>query len=116
MYGLMDSNRPEVKECGERPAEETKKMVRWFRSAALVLVIVLLVGYLADAAVLQMRVRHGTGYRVIQVDQFLNTPLKGQKEEYDLAGQTQVTCARSLFPQLGYQPCWWVERHREQWN
>jgi hypothetical protein len=91
-------------------------MMRWIRSASLVLVIVVLVGYLTDAAVLQVRLRRGTAYRVIEVDQFLRTPLKGQKDEYDLTGQVSVTCTRSLFPQLGDSPCWWVERHQSQWN
>jgi hypothetical protein len=91
-------------------------MARRFRSAVLILMAAILAGYLVDAAVLQVRARHGTAYRQIQVDQFLTTPLKGQKEEYDLMGQVSVTCARSIFPQVGYQPCWWLERHRSQWN
>ena len=90
--------------------------MRWIRSVSLVVAIAVLASYLADAAVLQIRLRHGTAYRVIEVDQFLKTPLKGQKDEYDLTGQASVTCTRSLFPQVGYQPCWWLERHRSQWN
>jgi hypothetical protein len=91
-------------------------MLRQIGSASLVLVIAVMAGYLTDAAVLQVRLKHGTAYSVIQVDQFLTTPLKGQKEEYDLTGQVPVTCTRSLFPQLGDSPCWWLQRHRSQWN
>ncbi len=83
---------------------------------SLALLVVVLATYLGDAVVLQIRLRRGTAYRVIQVDQFLRTPLKGQKDEYDLTGQVPVTCARSIFPQVGSPPCWWVERHRSQWN
>ena len=83
---------------------------------SLVLLVSVLASYLGDAVVLQVRLRHGTAYRVIQVDQFLTTPLKGQKEEYDLTGQVSVTCVRAIYPQLGASPCWWVERHRAQWN
>ena len=91
-------------------------MRRFLKSGSLVLLVAALAGYLGDAVVLQVRLRHGTAYRVIQVDQFLSTPLKGQKEEYDFTGQVPVTCVRAIFPQLGSQPCWWVERHRSQWN
>lgn len=72
--------------------------------------------YLIDQVVFQVRVKHGAGYRVVQVNQFLATPLKGQKEEYDLMGTIPVTCARSLFPQPGAPACWWLERHTAQWQ
>jgi hypothetical protein len=87
-----------------------------FVRVSLALLIAGMAGYLLDAAVLQARLHHGTAYQVIEVDQFLRTPLKGQKDEYDLTGQISVTCVRSVFPQVGYSPCWWVERHRTQWN
>jgi len=72
--------------------------------------------YLGDAVVFQVRVRRGTGYGVIVVNRFLTTPLKGQKEEFDLAGTDSVTCARALFPQPGAPACWWLERHTAQWQ
>jgi hypothetical protein len=72
--------------------------------------------YVIDQVVFQIRVRHSTGYRVIQVNQFLATPLKGQKEEYDLMGTVPVTCARALFPQPGAPACWWLARHTSQWQ
>jgi len=80
------------------------------------LLATLLVVYIVDLIVLQVRIKRGTAYRVIQVNQFLATPLKGQKEEYDLLGTVPVTCARSLFPQPGTPACWWLERHTAQWQ
>jgi hypothetical protein len=50
------------------------------------------------------------------VNRFLTTPLKGQKEEFDVAGTDEVTCARAMFPQPGVPACWWVERHTTQWQ
>ena len=82
----------------------------------LVVLVAALAGYLGDAVALQIRLHHGTACRTIQVDQFLKTPLKGQKEEYDFTGEVPVTCVRSMFPQLGFRPCWWVERHHSQWQ
>jgi hypothetical protein len=89
---------------------------RLIRFGALTLLVAVLALYLGDAIALQIRLRHGTAYRVIQVNQFLTTPLKGQKEEYDVVGTTPVTCARSIFPQTGAPACWWLERHTAQWQ
>jgi hypothetical protein len=91
-------------------------MRRFIKSGSLLLLFAALVSYFGDALVLQVKVRRGTAYQIIQVNQFLTTPLKGQKNEYDFTGQISVTCVRALYPQLGSQPCWWVERHRSQWN
>ena len=72
--------------------------------------------YVGDWAVLRARVSHGTAYRVIQVNQLLATPLKGNKVEYDLMGTVPVTCSRSIFPQNGNPACWWLERNTAQWQ
>lgn len=72
--------------------------------------------YLGDWMVMRGRVAHGTGFGVVQVNQFLATPLKGNKVEYDLMGTAPVTCSRSIFPQQGMTPCWWLQKHRSQWE
>ncbi len=91
-------------------------MKRFLKTGSLGLLVAVLALYLGDAVSFQVKVRRGTGYRVIEVNQFLATPLKGQKEEFDVAGTEQVTCARSIFPQPGAPACWWVERHTAQWQ
>jgi hypothetical protein len=67
-----------------------------------------------------VRIHRGTGLGVVQVNQFLTTQLKGQKEEYDWMGTVPAPCAHSLFPQVSAQPmvppCWWLERHKNQWD
>jgi len=80
----------------------------------LAILVAVLAAYLGDALVLQVKLRRGTAYDVVQVDQLVTTPLKGQKVEYDFAGRIPVTCVRSIFPQLGAQPCWWVRQHSTQ--
>ena len=78
------------------------------------LLAVLLVLYLGDWAILKMR----TGSQAsssVQVEQFLRTPLKGQKEEFDYMGTVAQPCVRSLLPHSSQAPCWWLERHKTQW-
>jgi hypothetical protein len=91
-------------------------MKRMAKIGLLGLLAAVLLTYVVDLIVLQVRIKRGTAYRVIQVNQFLATPLKGQKEEYDLLGTVPETCARSLFPQPGTPACWWLERHTSQWQ
>lgn len=97
-----------------------RAMARGLRLGLLGLVAAALLVYVVDTVVLQIRIRRGTAYRVVQVNQFLRTPLKGQKEEYDLMDTVPTTCARSIFPQPFPQPgapaCWWLERHTMQWQ
>jgi len=92
--------------------EWTRRLVRF------VLMLGVLCGllYVGDWLVLRVRASHGTAYRVIQVNQLLATPLKGNKVEYDLMGTVPMTCSRSIFPQNGNPACWWLERHTAQWQ
>lgn len=39
---------------------------------------------------------------------------KNGKTEYDFAAPETQVCVRSLFPHLGYSPCWYVSRHTEK--
>jgi hypothetical protein len=89
------------------------KRILWI--AIRVLIAALIVVYLVDWAVLRIRMTRGTAYGTIQVDQYLSTPLKGNKDEYDYLGRASVACSHSIFSH-GAPPCWWVERHKSQWE
>ena len=91
-------------------------MIRWIVRSLKVLAVVLVLLYAGDWAILRMRIAHGTAFRIIQVHQLLATPLKGQKEEYDYDGDIAQSCSRSIFPQAGNPPCWWLERHTTHWE
>jgi hypothetical protein len=84
--------------------------------SVLVLVFLLVNLYVWDWVLLRIRVSRGTAFGSVQVNQFLATPLKGNKVEYDFMGTGPVTCSRSLFPQQGHPACWWLERHPTQWE
>jgi hypothetical protein len=94
-------------------------MGKWGRrlgQLVIALLVLFAALYVGDWIGLQVRIAHGTAYSVVEVNQFLATPLKGNKVEYDLMGTVQETCSRSIFPQKGNPPCWWLERHKSQWN
>lgn len=89
-----------------------RHLIRFLR-AVVVIAIVL---YALDWTVLRIRMANNTAFGTVQVHQFLRTPLKGQKEEYDFLGDAQAPCSRSLFSQAGNPPCWWLARHTTQWE
>lgn len=78
-----------------------------------VLLLIAAVLYPVDWAVWRVRVARGGGMGSFQVDLYTVADLKGGKEDYYPQGTTVVTCSRSIYPQEGNTPCWWVERHRE---
>jgi hypothetical protein len=90
--------------------------VKWVVRVAQFLVAALVLLYAGDWAVMRHRLSQGTGFRTVQVNQFLATPLKGNKVEYDWAGTVDAQCSRSIFPQAGQPACWWLERHKSQWE
>lgn len=89
------------------------KRILWI--AIRFLIGALIVVYLVDWAVLRIRLGRGTAYGTVQVDQYLSTPLKGNKAEYDYLGTISVSCSHSIFPH-GAAPCWWRERHKSVWE
>lgn len=90
-------------------------MKRTLWLAIRIILVVVVVVYLADWAALRLKMTHGTGYSTVQVDEYLATPLKGNKDEYDYLGTAPEPCARAIFPH-GAPPCWWLIRHNSRWE
>jgi hypothetical protein len=89
-----------------------KKML-WLMVRVFVVLVVVL--YLLDWGLLRVRIAHGSAYSTVQVDEYLSTPLKGNKAEYDYLGSQPIRCVRTLFPH-GDNPCWWQRRHPARWE
>ncbi|MFY9912106.1 MAG: hypothetical protein WCF22_06000 [Candidatus Sulfotelmatobacter sp.] len=89
---------------------------KYLGRGVVALLIFVLILYIADSIVVRIRVARGTAYSSVEVDQFLATPLKGQKVEYDMVGSFKQPCARSIFPHGGKPACWWVRRHNAVWE
>lgn len=76
----------------------------------------ILILYLCDWGILRIRMARQSAFRQIEVERFLSTSLKANRYEYDYLGKAEETCARSIFPHASYEPCWWLERHRTEWE
>ncbi len=88
-------------------------VIRLLVRGMIVLLLAALLAYPADYAVWRVRLAAGGGMGTVQVTKFTVAELKGGKESYYIDGVTTVDCSRSLFPEAGSGPCWWVSRHAE---
>jgi hypothetical protein len=84
------------------------------------LLIALALFYAVDWAIFEIRQIRGTGIDSVSVEQYLKTPLKGNKDEYDYIGMVDQNCSRTIFPQRiaseWNPPCWWLRGHRTRWQ
>jgi hypothetical protein len=71
------------------------------------------VAYVIDT--IQAHVRMTTGgpgeiYDTVTV--YTAAALKGGRYEVFTERPDKETCARALFPQMGYEPCWYLRQHK----
>jgi hypothetical protein len=82
--------------------------------AALILIAVGAVVYAGDYLSLRFRIPGNRPQLAsVSVQPLLAVPQKNGKYEFMLGDQVSQTCSNSLFPQLGYAPCWYVNRHKQ---
>lgn len=86
-------------------------ILKWLRRTALTAVAVFIALYLGDLAVYKLR---GSPQGHVQVSQTLVVPLKGNKQEFDYLGTSDVPCSVSIFSQNGEDACWLLRRNQNQ--
>jgi hypothetical protein len=79
-----------------------------------ILVLLAVVSYAGDYGSLRFRIPEREQFGTVSVTPLYAIHEKNGKTEYDLAQPEIVTCVHSLFPQFGYQPCWYVSRHTQK--
>ena len=85
---------------------------RFFGMGVFWLLVVVATLYIGDWAVWRIRVAGGGGVEHVTVGLMQVASLKGNKEEFYPDGTEVVDCSKSLFPQTGAGPCWYVQTHR----
>jgi hypothetical protein len=82
---------------------------------ALISVVILCVAvYAVDFLSLHAGIPHRDKTGSVTVHTFYAVTLKNGKFEYDYAGDSIENCANSLLPQMGLNPCWYVQRHTDK--
>lgn len=67
--------------------------------------------YGGDYAVLRLR---GGPTGTVVVRRYYAIAKKANRVEYVFDKAENQTCVQSLFPHMGYVPCWYLSRHPEQ--
>jgi hypothetical protein len=82
------------------------------RRALWLTVLALCALYVGDYLALRYRIaRGGTTAAMQTVTVLYGTPLKNGQVSIFWDQPQSETCARSIFPHLGYPPCWYAKRH-----
>ena len=90
-------------------------ILRGLRNGAGAVVILTGLAYVADYAVLRIRIATGKApFGTVTVQPVYAVPQKGQRTEYIVGDAQNQTCVHSFFPHLGDSPCWYLQRHKEQ--
>jgi hypothetical protein len=90
------------------------RALKW-TGAALILCLAAL--WLGDYVSVRYRMLHKTAADPVEsivVHPIYAIPHKDGKDEFDFGDAENVTCVHSLFPHLGYNPCWYVLRESQK--
>lgn len=93
-----------------------KRILEFLENALKWLILAAVLAWVADWAIFRVEMARGRAFDTVQVEQYLGTPLKGNKTEYDYEGTAAMNCARALFPRAGAPACWWLRRHTSRWD
>ncbi len=94
--------------------EQAWKIVRWM---VIVGIACVALAYIADDFSVHRRMAHRTKtdpLETTQVRTLYAVPRKDGKAELDFGDPETQTCVHSLFPHLGYDPCWYTKRQNQQ--
>ena len=75
--------------------------------------IVILISILYAGDLISVKLRHDP-LSIVQISKIYAVPQKGGKSEFEAGEPESQTCVNSIFSHLGYSPCWYVNRHRNQ--
>ena len=86
-------------------------MWKWVRRVVVSLIAAFALLYIGDWAVYRLR---GAPKSAVQVSRVLTIPLKGNKQEIESLGTSEVPCSVSIFSQDGLATCWQLRRNPTQ--
>jgi hypothetical protein len=83
--------------------------------ALLAVALAAALAFVLDAALLRYRASaKRNAFGTVTVHPYYAFPRKDKKTELMFDDPRDETCANSLFPQMGYSPCWYLRRHTDR--
>jgi hypothetical protein len=90
-------------------------MKRILIRATIVLLTVLAMVYMGDYCGVRYRISRGRyPFDQVVVQPFYIIHQKNGKIDYERGDLESDQCVRSLFPHMGYAPCWYLSRHPDK--
>ena len=82
----------------------------------ILIIAVVLAGilYLADLVSVRFRIPARDTFGTVTVHTYYVVKLKNGRTEYDYAGDHDISCSNSVFPQFRVKPCWYARRPTEE--
>lgn len=92
--------------------QRIRRTTRWvFISVVLLFVLV----YAADYVSVRYRIPNNREmFSYVTVQSLYEVRLKNGKIDYSRGDPENQVCVNSLLPQLGYTPCWYLNRHKQK--
>ena len=99
----------------DKAADQTERFaaafVYYLKRALLLVVILLVIAFGIDYIGLRMN-QNAIGS--VTIRRYYAVGLKNNRTEFDNADSVQQACVNSIFPHMGYSPCWYLRRHNVQ--
>lgn len=86
-------------------------LARLFKRLGVALVALLIIWYVGDYLSLKIR---RVPLSTVRITKFYAVPQKDGKTSFEPGETMTQTCVNSMFPHMGYSPCWYVKRQRNQ--
>ena len=89
--------------------------MRLVKRIALIVAGLLALVYAGDYASVRIPIPKGrVPYATVVVRPYYDVGLKSGKSNFYFLDPQKQTCVNSLFPHLGYNPCWYLRKHAHQ--
>jgi hypothetical protein len=86
--------------------------VSLIKNIALIIVALLALVYMGDYASVRIPIPKGRApYSTVTVRPYYDVGLKSGKSDLYFLDPQKQTCVNSLFPHMGYNPCWYLREH-----
>jgi hypothetical protein len=89
-------------------------IVRVVKQKIIIVIAVAGLLYLGDFLSLRLRIPARDTFGSVTVHTYYSIKLKNGRTEYDYAGDHDIACSNSVFPQLGVKPCWYARGHTDE--
>ncbi len=95
--------------------EDTHPLVSHMKRMLIIVVLLISILYVCDYGSVRYRIpRTHDPFGIVKIQRYYAVPKKNGKPDFYFEEPENQTCVHSLFPQLGYIPCWYLNRKKAQ--